>query len=94
MIKANMKRLAISATLALSTALATAGPATAQFQPNRQILYRYTYFSDANFSEVVGFMEEECYYTGSSNDFGTVTPHFQKEAWAYCIDGWLSPYDG
>ena len=94
MIKANMKRLAISATIVLGAALATVGPATAQFQPDRQILYRYTYYSDANWSEVVGFREDLCYYTGSSNDFGTATPYFSKEAWAYCTDGWLSPYDG
>lgn len=94
MIKADMKRLAISATFALGAALATAGPATAQLQPNRQILYTYTYYSDATFGEVVGFREDLCYYTGSSNDFGTVTPYVHKQPWAYCTDGWLSPYDG
>ncbi|MGA9582074.1 MAG: hypothetical protein WBR13_08915 [Allosphingosinicella sp.] len=96
MIKANMKRLAISATFALGAALATAGPATAQFPEGREILYRSTYYSDSTYTEAVGHEENTCGSSGvgSTPVYGTWTPYVITEPWAYCTNGWLSIWVG
>jgi hypothetical protein len=94
MIKANMKRMLISATIVLGAALASPGPAIAQWHIGDEELYHYYYFNDENFSQSVGEAEDRCNSWGISRHqlHGTATPYFTSEIWAYCRNGQLSLY--
>lgn len=89
----NKKRALLSATVALTAALAMPGPAMAQYHQGTDPLYEYTYYSDATFSEDVGYSRDTCNWwgVGSTAVRGTWTPHSTSQIWAYCVDGQLQP---
>ena len=90
MIKTNMKRMLVSATIVLSAALASPGPAMGQHVGDEE-LYHY-YYSNQDYSESVGEAEDRCNYWGISRHqlWGTTGPNVHSEIWAYCRNGQLS----
>lgn len=91
MIKGNMKRSLLSATVVLCAALTMPGPAMAQYHQGDDPLYHYYYLNE-NESQDVGEAEDRCNSWGVSRHqiWGTTSPNFRSEIWAYCRDGQLS----
>lgn len=90
MVKADIKRAMISATIALSAVLANPGPAMAQYHQGESPLYNYYYFNQAR--EQVGYEYDTCNYWGLGKSAldGVRTSDVVTEIYAYCRDGQLS----
>ncbi|HYJ81608.1 MAG TPA: hypothetical protein VEW26_02030 [Allosphingosinicella sp.] len=88
MIRTDIKRMMISATVVVGAAMASAGPVQAS---DPDALYHY-YYSNQDYSESVGEAEDRCNSWGISwhQLWGTTGPNVHSEIWAYCRNGQLS----
>lgn len=91
MIRASKMRLLLSATIALSAAMATPGPAMAQHQEDPDALYYLTYYNE-DYSQEMGREQDNCNSWGVSRNavYGVQTPYVWKQLYAYCRNGQLS----
>lgn len=87
MIGSGMKRVRLFAAGALGALLFTAGPATAQHRG--EPLREYHYYSDSDFTEQVGWVQQSCSFAGVDGGQvdGIRTPHVQSSIYGYCRDG-------
>lgn len=87
-----IKRLTRALILA-AMGLAAVGTATAPAHAYSSFLVYYTtYYSDATYTDVVGFQKDKC-PTGSDAG-GMSSAYYTVEIYGECIDGRLYPYDG
>lgn len=94
MIKAMMKRALLVATVALGAVAVNPVPVSAQLvHQGTDPLYDNYYFSDATYTNQVGYDRDTCNYYGVGHTAtqGTWTPYVQREIWAYCVNGQLEP---
>lgn len=91
MVKANWKRILLSATIALGAAMVTPGPAMALYQQDPEALYHYSYYNE-DYSQEVGHESDTCNYfgVGRTQLTGVRTNQVWQTWYAYCRDGQLS----
>ncbi|HEX9946908.1 MAG TPA: hypothetical protein VGA98_05140 [Allosphingosinicella sp.] len=77
MIKVSTKHRLLSAAVAVGAALAIAGPAIAQYHQGSDLLYEYYYYSDATYTDNVGYDRDTCnrWGVGRTATDGSSTPY-------------------
>jgi hypothetical protein len=94
MINALRKRALLSLAVAASAVVAMPGPAMAQYHQGEDVLYYHYYYSDATYTDQVGWDRDTCNYygVGRTATQGSWSPYEQLEPYAMCINGQLAPY--
>lgn len=94
MIKATLKRKLLTATIAVSAAFTMAGPAMAQYHEGEDVLYYHYYYSDATYTDQIGYDRDTCnrWGIGRTATVGSFSNYEQTEPWAMCVNGQLAPY--
>jgi len=87
------KRALICSAIFLGGALST-GPAIAQEYNESDLMYERYYYSDASWTEEVGYERDRCtrYGVGGGPTQGIETPYYYSSPIAYCVNGQLYPY--
>lgn len=59
-----------------------------------EILYERYYYSDASYSQQVGYERDRCTYYGKGGGptQGYITPYVEEVPFARCVNGQLAPY--
>ena len=87
-------RASMTLLAAACAAVAMPGPAMAQYHQGEDVLYYHYYYSDATYTDQIGWDRDTCNYygVGRTATQGSFSNYEQLEPYAMCVNGQLAPY--